>query len=226
MAYDYLAAVNGRVNQAWGLEVIGFFKDEADIANSPTQEFDACRPGDFKYRDQNGDNVINENDVVKLGYDTTSPELNYALNLGLRVKGFGFNALLQGAAMYTQYCGTTGMWTPIIDGANLSREYYENCWDVSSNPVYPRLAAQTNNNNYRANSTWWKDVNFLKLRNVEFYYLLPQSLISKISLTQCKLFVKGENLLTLTNVKELDPENIGSSYPTLKGVNLGLSLTF
>lgn len=226
VAYDYLSAVNGRVNQAWGLEVIGFFKDEADIANSPTQEFDACRPGDFKYRDQNGDNVINENDVVKLGYDTTSPELNYALNLGLRVKGFGFNALLQGAAMYTQYCGTTGMWTPIIDGANLSREYYENCWDVSSNPVYPRLAAQTNNNNYRANSTWWKDVNFLKLRNIEFYYLLPQSLISKISLTQCKLFVKGENLLTLTNVKELDPENIGSSYPTLKGVNLGLSLTF
>ena len=226
VAYDYLSAVNGRVNQAWGLEVVGMFKDEADVANSPTQEFDVCKPGDFKYKDQNGDNVINENDVVKLGYDTSTPELNYAINVGLKIKNLGFNALLQGAAMYTQYCGTTGVWTPMIGGANLSKEYYENCWDVSNNPTYPRLASQTNHNNYRANSVWYKDVNFLKLRNCEFYYMLPQSLISKINLTQCKLFVKGENLFTITNLKELDPENIGTGYPTLKGINVGLSLTF
>lgn len=226
VAYDYLSAVNGRVNQAWGLEVIGFFNDETDIAASPSQEFDTCKPGDFKYKDQNGDGVINENDVVKLGYDTSTPELNYAINIGLKIKNFGFNALLQGAAMYTQYCGTTGVWTPMIGGANLSREYYENCWDISNNPAYPRLSSQTNHNNYRANNVWYKDVNFLKLRNCEFYYLLPQTLISKIKLTQCKLFIKGENLFTITNIKELDPENIGTSYPTLKGINVGLSLTF
>ena len=226
VAYDYLSAVGGRVNQAWGLEVTGFFKDEADIANSPVQEFDTNRPGDFKYKDQNGDGVINENDVVKLGYDTSVPELNYAVNLGFRFKNFGFNALLQGAAMYTQYCGTTGVWTPMIGGANLSKEYYDNCWDVSESPKYPRLASQTNNNNYRANNVWWNNVSFLKFRNCELYYMLPQSLISKIMLTQCKLFVKGENLFTLTNLKELDPENIGTGYPSLKGIQVGVSLTF
>ena len=226
VAYDYLSAVGGRVNQAWGLEVTGFFKDEADIANSPAQEFDTNRPGDFKYKDQNGDGVINENDVVKLGYDTSVPELNYAVNLGFRFKNFGFNALLQGAAMYTQYCGTTGVWTPMIGGANLSKEYYDNCWDVSESPKYPRLASQTNNNNYRANNVWWNNVSFLKFRNCEVYYMLPQSLISKLKLTQCKLFVKGENLFTITNLKELDPENIGTGYPTLKGIQVGVSLTF
>ena len=226
VAYDYLSAVDGRVNQAWGLEAIGFFSDEADIANSPVQEFDTCQPGDLKYKDQNNDGVINENDVVKMGYDTTSPELNYALNIGFKYKSFGLNALWQGAGMFTQYCGTTGMWTPMIGGANLSQEYYDNCWDVSSNPQYPRLTSQTNNNNYRPNNVWWKDVRFLKLRSVEVYYLLPTSLIQRINMRECKVFVKGDNLLTFTNVKEMDPENIGTGYPTLKGINVGVSLTF
>lgn len=226
VAYDYLSAVDGRVNQAWGLEVIGFFKDEEDIANSPTQNFDVVRPGDFKYKDQNGDNIINEDDVVKMGYDTSIPEINYSLNLGFRYKGFGFNALFQGAAHYTAYLGTTGVWVPMVGGANLSQEYLENCWDYSDNPKYPRLTSETNNNNYRANSTWYKNVNFLKLRNCEVYYYLPETWMSKIRVSQCRVFVKGENLMTLTNLPVMDPENIGTNYPTLMGVNIGFSLKF
>ena len=226
VAYDYLSAVGGRVNQAWGLEVIGFFKDEEDIANSPAQNFDVVRPGDFKYKDQNGDNVINEDDVVKMGYDTTIPEINYSLNLGFRYKNFGFNALFQGAAHYTAYMGTTGVWVPMVDGANLSQEYLENCWDYSEHPIYPRLTSETNNNNYRANSTWYKDVNFLKLRNCEIYYYLPETWMTKIKASQCRVFIKGENLMTLTNLPVMDPENIGTNYPTLMGVNIGFSLKF
>ncbi len=226
VAYDYLSAVGGRVNQAWGLKTIGFFADEADIAAFHPQEFDTCRPGDLKYQDQNNDKVINENDVVRMGYDTSFPELNYSLNLGFRYKDFGFNALFQGAALFTQYCGTTGVYTPMIDGANLSKEYYENCWGISEHPLYPRLTSQTNNNNYRASDLWYKDINFLKLRNCEFYYYLPQSVISKLKLSQCKVFVKGENLMTISNLDVMDPENIGTNYPTLMGVNLGVSFKF
>lgn len=226
VAYDYLSAVGGRVNQAWGLEVIGFFKDEEDIANSIPQKFDNCKPGDFKYKDQNGDNVIDENDVVKMGYDTSIPELNYTLNLGFRYKNFGFNALLQGAGMYTQYMGTTGVWTPMVGGANLAVEYYNNCWGISDNPTYPRLTSRTNNNNYRNNNVWFKDVNFLKLRNCEVYYYLPESWASKMKMTECKFFVKGENLFTLTNLPVMDPECMGTNYPTLMGASLGFSLKF
>jgi TonB-linked SusC/RagA family outer membrane protein len=226
VAYDYLSAEGARVNQAWGLEAVGFFKDEADIANSARQEFDVTRPGDLKYKDRNGDNIINENDVMKMGYDTSVPELNGSLNIGAGFKNFGFNILLQGAGMYTQYLGTAGVWTPMIDGANLSKEYYDNSWDMSDNPVYPRLTSLANNNNYRANSVWFKDVNFLKLRNCEIYYFLPTSWSGKAKMSQCKLFVKGENLFTLSNLKAMDPENIGANYPTLTGVNIGLSVKF
>lgn len=226
VAYDYMSAVGGRVNQAWGLEVDGFFKDENEISSSPSQNFDIVKPGDFKYKDQNGDKIINENDVVKLGYDTSVPELNYSLNLGFRFKDFGFNALFQGAALYTAYLGTTGVWQPLVGGANLSQEYYDNCWDNSENPKYPRLTSRTNNNNYRANDVWYQNINFFKLRNCEVYYYLPESLISKIKMSQCKLFVKGENLMTLSNMKVMDPENIGTNYPTLMGVNVGFSVKF
>lgn len=226
VAYDYLSAIGGRVSQAWGLEVVGFFKDAEDIANSPRQSFDSCKPGDFKYKDQNNDKVIDENDVVRIGYDTSVPELNFSFDLGFRYKNFGANALFQGAGMSTAYLGTTGVWTPLVDGANLSKEYYENCWDMSENPAYPRLTSRTNRNNYRANDVWYKNVNFLKLRNCEVYYFLPERWISKIHMSQCKVFVKGENLMTLSNIKAMDPENIGTNFPTLMGVNLGVSLKF
>lgn len=226
VAYDYLSAEGGRVNQAWGLEAIGFFKDEADIAASPRQEFDLVSPGDFKYKDQNGDNVINENDVVRMGYDTSTPELNGSLNVGFRYKSFGFNMLWQGAGMYTQYLGTTGVWTPLVNGANLTNDYYKKSWDISDNPTYPRLTSQHNSNNYRANSVWYKNINYLKLRNCELYYLLSESFVSKARMSQCKLFVKGENLATFSNMKVMDPENIGTNYPTLMGINIGLSVTF
>ena len=226
VAYDYLSAVGGRVNQAWGLQTNGFFGSIADVNSSLPQEFDICKPGDIKYVDYNKDGSINENDRIKMGYDTAFPELNFSLNLGFRIKGFGINAQLQGAAHYTQYCGVTGVYTPLIDGANLSKHYYENSWGVSENPTYPRLTTKANNNNYRENDLWYKDINFLKLRSCEAYYFFPESVISKIKLSQLKLFVKGENLFTLSNMKEMDPENIGTVYPTLKGVALGLSFMF
>ena len=184
VAYDYLSAVGGRVNQAWGLKTNGFFADNNDISLSPSQEFDICKPGDLKYVDYNNDGVVNENDNTQLGFDTAFPELNFAFNLGFRIKGFGVNVQLQGAAHYTQYCGVSGVYTPLIDGANLSKHYYENSWGVNDNPTYPRLTSKANNNNYRANDLWYKDINFFKLRSCEAYYFFPESLISKIRMSQ------------------------------------------
>ena len=154
VAYDYLSAVGGRVNQAWGLKTNGFFGSAADVNSSAPQEFDICKPGDIKYIDYNNDGSINENDRVKLGYETAFPELNFALNLGFRIKGFGSNAQLQGAAHYTQYCGVSGVYVPLIDGSNLSSHYYDKSWGVSDNPTYPRLTSKADNNHYLENDHW------------------------------------------------------------------------
>ena len=108
-----------------------FFKDEADITASPQQNFDNCRPGDFKYKDQNGDNVIDENDVVKMGYDTSVPELNFSLNLGFPLQELWYERHVSGCRYVYRILRYGGCMDSIIDGANLSKEYYNNCWDRS-----------------------------------------------------------------------------------------------
>ncbi|MDR3217968.1 MAG: SusC/RagA family TonB-linked outer membrane protein [Dysgonamonadaceae bacterium] len=228
-AYPYLSHIGLPVNQYFGLEAIGFFKDNADIAASPNQEFSDVRPGDIKYKDQNGDKVINENDEIALGYNSLVPEINYAFKLGLEYKGLGFNAIFQGAANYSQALTVQGVYTPLVGNVNLSEHYYENAWRSGGSnaaPLYPRLTSETNLNNYRQNSIWYKDVSFLKLRNCELYYKLPHSFLSRYSLNEVKLYVKGENLISFDNIKIMDPEVVSSAYPVLKGISLGAAVKF
>ncbi len=99
--YDYLKSTGRRLGQFYGLEAIGFFKDQADINNSPIQTFSTVYPGDLKYKDQNGDNRIDELDVVPMGYNTICPELFYSMGFDFEYKGLGINAQFQGAGHYT-----------------------------------------------------------------------------------------------------------------------------
>lgn len=228
-AYSYLEQKGKPVNANFGLEAIGFFKDQTDIDNSPRQEFNIVRPGDIKYKDQNGDDVINGNDRVAQGYSRAFPELNYAFNAGLEYKGFGFNILFQGADRYTKYLDVAGVYIPVVSNQNLSTHYYENRWmpgQDNSNAVYPRLSSETNLNNYRENSIWYANAAFLKLRNCEVYYKLPQSLIGRTFVKNAKLYVKGENVLSIDNIKIMDPEVISTVYPTNMGITLGISAAF
>ena len=84
--YANLVQTGNPYGQLYGLEAIGFFKDEADIAASPTQNFSTVKPGDIKYRDVNGDNIIDTNDEVAIGYSTTCPAIYYSLHLGAEWK--------------------------------------------------------------------------------------------------------------------------------------------
>lgn len=227
-AYSNLATIGARVDEAWGLKAIGFFKDQADIDGSPRQEFSEVRPGDIKYADQNGDGVINEFDKVALGHGKSFPAVNFSFQFGMEFKGLGFNVLLQGAAnQMKNLLSVDGVWNVLADNKNLSTNYYNNCWDVAGDAAkYPRLSSQNVVNNSQKSSVWYKNVSFLKLRNCEIYYRLPQSLLGKLRLSGAKLFVQGENLLCIDNVKAMDAEVLSTAYPMLKGVNLGLSLTF
>ena len=127
-AYKYLERTGNAVGQIFGLQAIGFFKDQADIDNSPAQQFSQVKPGDIKYKDQNGDGVINADDEVKMGYNYNCPEIYYSFHLGLEYKGFGFNAMFQGAGNYTAVLNTKSMYWPLINNTNISTYYYENRW--------------------------------------------------------------------------------------------------
>ena len=130
--YDNLVQTGDRVGQLYGLKAVGFFKDEADIAASPAQAFSTVRPGDIKYEDVNKDGVINENDLVAIGYSATAPEIFYNFHLGVEWKGLGFYALFQGAASYSAMLNTKAMYQPLMGYTSLSQYYYDNRWTPSN----------------------------------------------------------------------------------------------
>lgn len=226
--YPLLKTTGTRVNDAIGLEAIGFFADQADIDASPRQEFSQVRPGDVKYKDQNGDNVINQFDFISLDASDYLPELNYAFSLGAEYRGVGVNLVFQGAGNYMQYLGgVNGVWGVMSDNRNLSKDYYANSWDVrGADALYPRLSSEHNPNNEMNSTVWWKKTRFLKLRTAEIYWKLPQRWISHLRMRDVKVYAQGQNLLSIDNVEAMDAELLSTAYPAVKGVNLGLSLTF
>lgn len=227
-AYSYLERTDNPVGQIYGLQAIGFFKDQADIDNSPAQQFSQVKPGDIKYKDQNGDNVINEEDVVKMGYNTQCPEIYYSFHFGAEYKGLGFDVLFQGTANYTAELNTKSLFWPLINNTNISEYYYNNRWTPeNADAKFPRLTSESNSNNFRTNSIWLADRSFLKLRNVELYYKFPKSLLSATKyIGSAKVYVRGIDLLCFDHIKEADPEQYGANYPLNRSLVLGLVLGF
>lgn len=157
--YDNLVQTGNRLNQVYGLIAEGFFKDEADIASSPTQNFSTVVPGDIKYKDVNGDGTIDSNDQIAIGYSTVAPEIYYSFHLGAEWRGIGFSAMFQGTANYSAVLNTKSMFWPLINNTTLSSHYYENRWTPENlNAKYPRLSSQSNANNYQTNTIGWKTV--------------------------------------------------------------------
>ena len=225
--YDNLIQTGNPYGQIYGLEAIGFFKDEADIAASPAQNFSTVKPGDIKYRDVNDDNIIDANDKVAIGHSTTCPEIYYNFHIGAEWKGLGFYAMFQGTGNYSAILNTKSMYWPLVGNTNISQYAYDNRWTPENqNAKLPRLSSESNANNYQTSTLWLADRSFLKLRNVEVYYNLPKSLLEKTKIVNgAKLYVRGIDLLCFDHIDESDPEAYGIN-PVNKSVALGLSVTF
>ena len=227
-AYPNLSVVGGRADAERGLIALGFFKDQEDIDNSPVQQFGQVKVGDIKYKDVNGDGVINENDYVAQDYGNVFPSLNYAFTLGAEYKGFGINATLQGAGHQVKNLRyVDGVWGALSNNRNLSQEYYNNCYDIAGeSALYPRLSTEDVANNAQNSTIWYRNVSWLKLRDCEIYYKLPAKVIESLKVTGLKVFVQGQNLLSFDNIDAMDAENLNTGYPVMKSVNIGLSVQF
>jgi TonB-linked SusC/RagA family outer membrane protein len=225
--YDNLVQTGNPVGQIYGLEAIGFFKDEADIAASPAQTFSIVRPGDVKYRDVNNDQVIDANDKVAIGHSTTCPETFYNFHIGAEWKGLGVYALFQGTGRYSAVLNTKSMYWALINNTTISQYAYDNRWTPENpNSMFPRLSSQSNANNYQTSTLWLADRSFLKLRDIELYYHLPASLLEKTGFIQkVKVYMRGVDLFCFDHIDENDPEAYGIN-PLQKSIVLGVSLTF
>ena len=227
-AYPNLSVIGGPADAARGLVAIGFFQSQDEIASSPLQEFGQVKVGDTKYKDVNEDGVINENDFVAMDWGSAFPALNYGFQLGMEFKGFGVNASFQGAYGQTKsLLYVDGVWGALSDNRNLSREYYEHCFDnAGSNAVYPRLSTTQVANNVQNSTIWYRNVSWLKLRDCELYYKLPATLTGRMKISSAKVFVQGQNLLSFGNIPSMDAENLNTGYPVMKAVTMGLSVVF
>ena len=239
--YPYQNQHGYRVNQVRGLIAEGLFRDYDDIRNSPTQTFGPVQPGDIKYKDVNGDGIIDGGDECAIGA-TDRPNLIYGLGVSVAWKGFDFNLHFQGAGKSTfmtygknVYAFSEGQWGNVFKGL------LENRWvdsetaqmlgiQPNENPAadYPRLSYGGNGNNFRNSTFWLRDGRYLRLKNLDIGYTLPKQLVNKIHFQNIRFYVSGSNLFFLHKKFSIwDPESLqprGEDYPITKAVTLGMQV--
>lgn len=224
--YDYLYTKGNKVGQKYGLEALGFFQDQLEINNSPVQTFSTTRPGDIKYRDQNGDNKIDNKDIVRM-FGTENPQFYFGFNLKLSYKRLQLSADFQGATGVTTNLLNSPLYKPLVDNGNISKTFLtkETPWSEinKKNATMPRLTTQANANNYRSNSLWYRDASFLKLRNLRMSYTFPKS---QTRFADLQVYAQGTNLFSLDNIDFADPENLGAGYPSTRAYWAGIIFNF
>lgn len=236
--YKYQLQKGYRVNQARGLIAAGMFSDYEEIRNYPTQQFGEVMPGDLKYKDVNGDGIVDGGDVVAIGA-TERPNLIYGVGLSARWKSFDFNVHFQGAGK-SSYCiqgpsvyafsqKEIGNILPdLVDGRWIDSTISGTEATMNPNASYPRLSYGGNSNNYRASTFWLRNGSYLRLKTLEIGYNLPQKWVNKIYSKNIRLFFIGTNLLTFSEFKLWDPEMgsaTGAHYPLAKTFSFGFNIS-
>lgn len=236
--YNYQMERGYRVDQAKGLIDLGLFKDYDDIRNSPRQDFGVVQPGDIKYKDVNGDGVVNDGDRVAIGA-SKRPSLIYGMGISGQWKGFDVNIHFQGAGKSTFFINgpsvhafSSGQWGNIFQDIAesdrwISKEISGDPATENPNASYPRLSYGENKNNQQESTYWLRDGSYLRLKTLEVGYTLPKSIVNKAHLNNFRIFFIGSNLFTFSNFKMWDPEmgsSNGAKYPLSRTLTLGLSV--
>ncbi|MHB9056768.1 MAG: SusC/RagA family TonB-linked outer membrane protein, partial [Paludibacteraceae bacterium] len=244
-ALPYKMTQGYRWQQAKGLVALGLFKDYDDIRNSPKQEFGSYMPGDIKYKDINGDGVINDNDVVAIGA-TRVPSLIYGLGASATWKGLDVNVHFQGAGKSSYFINGPAVYpfSEILQGNKLpwgniltdlaipgnrwiSREISGNPATENVNAIYPRLSYGGNLNNYRASTYWLRNGAYLRFKTLELGYTIPKQYTNKVKMDRVRLHFIGTNLFVWDKLKLWDPElgsGNGMSYPISKNFTVGATI--
>ncbi|AQG80985.1 SusC/RagA family TonB-linked outer membrane protein [Spirosoma montaniterrae] len=234
------------VRSYFGYQTDGYFQNLEQLQTGPFPSFvnqADLRPGDIRYKDQNGDGIINENDRVVLG--NPFPRYTFGATYNVTWKGFDLNLFVQGVgrrAMFLRGEAFQPFHGPYVDAIFKHQTDY---WTpVSPNAAYPRLTiGSASNNNYGVGSNFFlQNAAYARLKNVQFGYTLPGTLTRKIGLSRARIYYTGQNLVTLTRMQVgIDPEssefnsnlgyadgkaNSGRIYPNPMFNGLGLDLTF
>lgn len=218
-ALDYRRQDGKSLNGTWGYVAERLFVDEADVANSPVQNFGTTvLPGDIKYKDLNGDGQIDGSDKCEISPYNGTPGIMYGFGTTVRWKQFDLGVFFQGAAQRTVMISDIHPFGS--DKKNVLQFIADDYWtEENPNPyaAYPRLDSNdTSNNNRQASTYWMRNGSYLRFKNAEIGWNFKYG----------RVYLTGENLLTFSPFKLWDPELAWNAYPLSRTVNIGLKLNF
>lgn len=222
------------MNMYYGYKTDGVFLSDDEVADWYDQSSIApgSVAGDIRYVDTTGDGKVNADDRVYLG--SSIPKYTFGINLGAEYAGFDFNMLIQGVAHVNGYLSGYSGWAFFGEG-NIQKWQMDECWNVQQNnryPGYPRLEVMSNagTNNTLTSDFWLLNASYVKVRNIQLGYTLPQSVIRKIGASRLRIYISADNPFGFNNFREgWDPENgndNGNYYPIMSTYTLGLTLNF
>lgn len=206
----------------FGLVADGIFQNQAEIdalneaAPNGVYQTNETSPGDLRYRDINNDGRITADDRTYIG--NPWPKMIYGLNTTVNYKGFDFTLFLQGVQGVDIFNAPKAYTRTVFSDYNSSTLAYE-AWTPENPTEHPRLIATDPNGNFRQPSTYHvEDGSFLRVRNIQLGYSLPQSVLDNVGMTQARIFVNAQNILTFTQYEGIDPE-VGHGSNTQRGID-------
>lgn len=225
LKYPWLQQTGKSVGQPFGWKAIGFFKDAADVANSPKPANLNVQPGDLKFEDLNGDGIINDDDRGAIGYPQI-PNTTYGISGGMNYKGFDFSFLFQGAKN-----GSVRMSDELVyDNVGRFQETMLGRWtpETADTATYPKLHLSSPNNR-NSNSFWLRSADYVRLKNVEIGYNFDPKYMKQIGMEGMRIHFNGANLVTWDKLGIVDPESPsgrGENYPQQIVYSLGFNFNF
>lgn len=227
-------------NITWGYEALGQFQSFEEILQSPIQDGEGnstLLPGDIRYKDLNGDGLINSLDLTPIGR-SDRPEIFFGFNLSAEWKNFDFTLFFQGASHYTYTLNYKDAF--VQGGIGNAYKMYKDRWhradvnDPYSEWIpgrFPPLRVEGFTGNQPTSTFWSKNATYLRLKTIDLGYTLPLELTEKAGIQKFRIYINAYNLLTFTSkwLKYVDPEGesgYGLYYPQMKTVNFGINVEF
>lgn len=222
-AYQYREGKD--INPIWGYECLGFFQSDEEVANSPSQTAlgsGVPKPGDLKYKDQNGDNIIDSKDQIALG--RFSSPFAMGINLTAKYKNFTLFVLGTGSFGGENLKKSDYYW---ISGEEKYSKVVRGRWtpETAETATYPRLTTGNGNNNFTNSDFWMYKTNRFDLAKIQLTYDFPAKMLRGKLVNALSIYASGANLLTISKEREHFETNVGSA-PQTRFYNLGVKVTF
>lgn len=222
--YDRYTAVGYPMNSIYGYESMGLFQSQEEIDNAPFQNL-KNKPGDVRYKNQNDDEKIDGNDRVVIG--DPNPHYLYGLRLSGQYKGFDLSMFFQGVGK-RDFIATGPMVRP-FHGSPVLENHLDYWSESNKNAAYPRVLPNAEGGfNYDTSDYWKMNAGYLRMKNLQFGYTLPKSILNTSSFQRIRLYFSATNLFTIDNFSPgYDPETGDAfTYPLARTYSFGLNVQF